>query len=129
MEVKMHVTGSFKNTEKFLKDMKDFNSTIRRVLESEAKRGVEALIRATPVDSGIAASSWSYRIVQNGRRVAIIWTNSDLENGGFPVAVMIQYGYGTGTGGYVQGRDYINPAIRPVFDRIAQSVWKAVTSA
>lgn len=129
MEVKMHVTGSFKHTEKFLAEMKNLNSNIRRVAEAEAKRGVEALIRATPRDSGIAASSWGYTILQNGRRVAIVWTNNDLENGGFPVAVMLQYGYATGTGGYVQGRDYINPAMKPVFDRIATNVWKAVTSA
>lgn len=129
MEVTMHVTGSFKNTEKFLAEMKNVDSKIRRVLEAEAKRGVEVLVRATPVDSGIAASSWGYRFVQNGRRVAIIWTNDDLENGGFPVAIVLQYGYATGTGGYVQGRDYINPAMRPVFDRIATNVWKAVTSA
>jgi hypothetical protein len=129
VEVTMRVTGSFDKTEKFLKAMKDVNSTIRRIIDSEAKRGVEALIRATPVDSGIAARSWGYKIVQNGRRVAIIWTNDDIENGSFPVAIVIQYGYATGTGGYVQGRDYINPAIRPVFDRIATNVWKAVTSA
>lgn len=129
MDVAMHVTGSFKNTEKFLAEMKNLNSSIRRIAEAEAKRGVEALVRATPVESGIAARSWGYRIVQNGRRVAIVWTNSNLENGSFPVVIMLQYGYATGTGGYVQGRDYINPAMRPVFDRIATNVWKAVTSA
>jgi hypothetical protein len=76
----------------------------------------------------VAARSWGYEIRQNRGGFAIIWTNSDIENG-FPVVIMLQYGHGTGTGGYVQGRDFINPAIRPIFDDIAQTVWKAVTSA
>jgi hypothetical protein len=109
--------------------MKNVNSQIRRIAEAEAQKGVQALIAATPRDSGIAASSWGYRIVQNGRKVSIVWTNNDEENGGFPVAIMLQYGYGTGTGGYVQGRDYINPAMRPIFESIANNVWKAVKSA
>lgn len=129
MEISFTTSGSFKNTEKFLAGMKNINSTIRRVVEAEAQRGVQALIAATPKDSGLAASSWGYKIVQNGSKVQIIWTNTDKENGGFPVAIMLQYGYGTGSGGYVQGRDYINPAMRPLFDKIADNVWKAVKSA
>lgn len=129
MEITFTTRGSFKNTEKFLKEMQNLGSHIRRVAETEAQRGVQALIAATPKDSGLAASSWGYKIVQNGRRVQIIWTNTDLENGGFPVAIMLQYGYGTGSGGYVQGRDYINPAMKPIFESIANNVWKAVKSA
>lgn len=129
MEISFTTRGSFKNTEKFLKEMQNLNSHIRRVAESEAQRGVQALIAATPRDSGIAAASWGYKIVQNGRKVTIVWTNTDLENGGFPVAIMLQYGYGTGSGGYVQGRDYINPAMKPIFESIANNVWKAVKSA
>lgn len=129
MEISFTTKGSFKNTEKFLASMKNINSTIRRVVEAEAQRGVQALIAATPKDSGLAASSWGYKIVQNGSRVQIIWTNSNKEGGGFPVAIMLQYGYGTGSGGYVQGRDYINPAMKPLFDKIADNVWKAVKSA
>lgn len=129
MEVSFTTKGSFKNTEKFLAGMKNINSHIRKVAEAEAKRGVQALILATPKDSGLAASSWGYKIVQNGRRIQIVWTNSNEENGGFPVAVMLQYGYGTGSGGYVQGRDYINPAMAPIFKIIADNVWKAVKSA
>lgn len=128
MNISFTTRGSFKNTEKFLAAMKNINSTIRRVVEAEAQRGVQALINATPKDSGLAASSWGYKIVQNGRRVTIIWTNTNIENG-FPVAIMLQYGYATGTGGYVQGRDYINPAMKPIFDKIADNVWKAVKSA
>lgn len=129
MEISFTTTGSFKNTDKFLKAMSNLNSQIRQVVEAQAQRGVQALAAATPKDSGLAASSWGYKIVQNGRKVSIVWTNSDLENGGFPVAIMLQYGYGTGSGGYVQGRDYINPAMKPIFESIANNVWKAVKSA
>lgn len=96
-------------------------------LESLAQQGVTALEAATPIDSGLAAGSWSYTITRGKGSARIEWVNSDVENG-FPVAIMLQYGYGTGTGGYVQGRDYINPAIQPIFDQIADKVWKAVTS-
>jgi hypothetical protein len=97
-------------------------------VEAFAQEGVTALESATPFDSGLAAGSWSYKITRGKGSCRIEWVNSDVENG-FPVAIMLQYGYGTGTGGYVQGRDYINPAIKPVFDSIADKVWKAVTSA
>lgn len=127
MEISFTTKGSFKNSEKFLAQMKNINSLVRRVAEAEAKRGVVALTLATPKDSGVAASSWGYRIVQNGRRVTIVWTNTNVENG-HPVVIRLQYGYGTGTGGYVQGRDFINPAMRPIFKIIADNVWKAVTT-
>jgi hypothetical protein len=83
---------------------------------------------ATPVETGLAASSWNYEVSTDKGGCSIHWTNGDIENG-FNVVISLQYGYGTGTGGYVQGRDFINPAIRPVFDQIAERVWKAVTSA
>lgn len=118
--------GSFKKTEAFLKEMQKNN--LFKNLEGLAQEGVNALEKATPVDSGLAANSWNYDIQLTRGGVSIFWTNDDIENG-FPVAVMIQYGHGTGTGGYVQGIDYINPAIRPTFDKIADKVWKAVTSA
>jgi hypothetical protein len=117
--------GSFKNTEAFLRKLS--NLDFRRILESAAKDGVKALAAATPLDSGLASDSWGYTIAGFRGGVRITWTNNDVENG-FPVAIMLQYGYGTGTGGYVQGRDYINPAMRPIFDQIADRVWKAVTS-
>lgn len=98
------------------------------ILEPYAQQGVAALSAATPVDTGVAASSWSYEIESTADSVKLVWTNSDVENG-FPVAIMLQYGYATGTGGYVQGRDYINPAIKPIFDEIANGVWKVVTSS
>lgn len=124
--ISFSVSGSTKRTEAFLKSMsrgKLFDS-----LDAAARDGVSALVAGTPVDSGLAADSWDYQIERSANETTIKWTNNDVENG-FPVAIMLQYGHGTGTGGYVQGRDYINPAMKPVFDRIANQVWKAVTSA
>lgn len=97
------------------------------VLDKYGREGVAALSSATPVDSGLAAGSWYYEIERSATSARIIFNNSDIENG-FPVAIMIQYGHGTGTGGWVEGRDYINPAIQPVFDKIADAAWREVTS-
>jgi hypothetical protein len=88
--------------------------------------GVSALSSATPKETGLAATSWGFTVSKSGGIYELAWTNSDVENG-FPVVIMLQMGHGTGTGGYVQGRDFINPAIKPVFDKIADIVWKAVT--
>lgn len=119
-------TGDFRRTDKFLTSMQKLN--IRQLVEPLAKQGVHALASATPRESGLAASSWSYEIEESKGFVRIHWLNHDMENG-FPVAIMLQYGYGTGTGGYVHGKDYINPSIRPIFDSIADAVWKVVRSA
>ncbi|QFG09131.1 hypothetical protein PBI_SPORTO_23 [Arthrobacter phage Sporto] len=118
--------GSFTKTENFLTKMS--RGEIFTLLEGYAREGVAALAAATPVDSGETAASWSYKITRSPGRTTITWTNSHVVNGA-PVAIMLQYGHGTGTGGYVQGRDFINPAIKPVFDKIADRTWKAVTSA
>lgn len=120
-------SGSFDKTMKALNKMKD-PSFIDKVLQSQGAKGVAALSQATPRDSGRAAQSWGFEVKKTSKSVTIGWTNSDVE-GGYPVAIMIQYGHGTGTGGWVQGIDYINPAMRPIFDEIAETVWKAVTSA
>jgi hypothetical protein len=117
-------TGSYANTEAALRRMLKFN--ISALLHRCGQEGVKALASATPQDSGLARNSWNYEVSGSGGNFTITWTNSDVENG-FPVAIMLQYGYGTGTGGYVQGRDYINPAMRPVFDRISADIRKAVT--
>lgn len=124
--VSYSVSGSYSTTEQFLKKMQKFD--LRRAIEAKAETGVAALASATPVETGLAERSWGYEIVQTKRGVTIYWTNSDIENG-YPVAVMAQYGHGTGTGGYVQGRDYINPAIRPIFDQILQEVERLVKNA
>ena len=120
------VKRSGRRTEDSLRRMR--SGDIYKSLDAAAKMGVNALASAVPKDSGLAADSWSYTVENSRGSVSITWTNNDVENG-FPVAIMLQYGYGTGTGGYVQGRDYINPAMKPVFDDIADQVWRAVTSA
>jgi len=96
------------------------------VLEKYGQAGVNALASATPVDSGLTASSWSYTIERQNGGASITFTNSHI-NKGVPIAIILQYGHGTGTGGWVQGRDYINPAIQPIFDKIAEDAWKEVT--
>lgn len=119
--------GGFDSTERFLRSMST-GDVIFRQLDKLAREGVRALEAATPVDSSETATSWGYEITRSRGSISIHWTNTHAD-GGAPVAILLQYGHGTGTGGYVQGRDYINPAMRPVFDKIADSVWKAVTSA
>lgn len=121
-------SGSLKNTESFLKAMTRIDSVILNVMRSCGQQGVRALSDNTPVDSGLTASSWYFQVSVKGGFYRISWCNSDIEKG-FPVAIMLQYGYATGTGGYVQGHDYINPAIKPIFDQIRDKVWKAVTSS
>lgn len=101
---------------------------VKQILERYAQMGVSALASATPVDSGQTASCWGYEIEMSGEDATIYWTNTN-QNKGVYIAVILQYGHGTGTGGYVQGIDYINPAIRPVFDKIAEEAWREVTSA
>lgn len=117
-------TGSFKSTQAFLDHVHRLN--IQSILESCGQMGVSALSSATPKETGLAAHAWGYEVSRSGGMYELAWTNTDVENG-FPVVIMLQMGHGTGTGGYVQGRDFINPAIRPVFDKIADIVWKAVT--
>lgn len=121
--IKFNQKGDFKKLSHFLSDKKDIKI---RGLEQYAAEGVKALSLATPVNSGETASSWSYEIKDDGETTTIEFHNSNIKNG-FPVAIMLQYGHGTGTGGYVQGRDYINPVIRPLFDKIAENAWKEVT--
>ena len=124
----MEVSGSFKRTEAFLTAMLKLDSMIHKMLQTAGAEGARALASATPNETGLAARSWNYEVASSGGIHTVTWTNSDVENG-FPVVIMLQYGHGTGTGGYVQGRDFLNPAIRPIFDKIADTVWKAVTSA
>lgn len=119
-------SGSFKRTEKFLKKMS--RSDFRAALEAYGEAGVQALAEATPKDSGETAASWSYEIrpVENG--VKIYWKNSNV-NDGVNVAILIQYGHGTRQGAYVEGIDYINPAIQPVIDKLSKAIWEEVTTA
>ena len=124
--IKVGSTGDFSKTLKFLDTMK--SGRIFRNLGRYGQMGVDALASATPVDTGLAASSWTYQLGTTGGVYSISWLNTDNE-GGVNVAIILQYGHGTGTGGYVAGRDYINPAMRPVFDKIANEVWKEVLNA
>lgn len=94
-------------------------------LDKYGRQGVAALASATPVETGKTASSWYYEIIRSKGSVSISFFNSNIQNG-VPIAVIIQYGHGTGTGGWVQGRDYINPAIQPIFDQIANDAWREV---
>ena len=96
------------------------------IMNQFGKEGVSALAAATPSRSGLTSKSWNYEVSRKGNNWKITWTNSNV-NKGANIAVLIQYGHGTRNGGYVVGRDYINPAIRPVFDKIAQKAWKEVT--
>lgn len=116
--------GGFSKTNKYLRDVKEAARV--KILEEYGERGVSALSSATPVDTGLAATSWYYKVSRDDTGSRIEFFNSDIENG-FPVAIMLQYGHGTGTGGWVEGRDYINPAIQPIFDELAEEAWKEVT--
>lgn len=120
------VSGSFDDLKRYLKRVSTLD--IVSILSAQAQTGVNALSNATPYDTGLAAHSWDYQVSAKGDVYTIDWINTDVENG-FPVVIRLQYGHGTGTGGYVSGIDFINPAIRPIFDNIADEVWKAVTSA
>lgn len=119
-------SGSFKNTDAFLQRM--VRGDIFSSAERFAQEGVEALRAATPQDTGETANSWYYEIVTEGDKTTIWWNNSNQVYG-FNVAVGLQYGHGTGNGGYVTGTDYINPALRPIFDKLAEATWKEVRNA
>lgn len=117
--------GDFKNTERFLSKAKKLN--LQSVLSKYGGQGVAALSAATPMNTGKTASSWDYKVEIQSGRYTLSWFNTN-ENDGMVIAILIQYGHGTGNGGYVQGYDYINPAMRPIFDQIAENLWKEVTS-
>lgn len=116
------------------KDLSKFRKFLERIKEAfklgifdkYGQMGVDALSAATPVDSGVTSSSWRYEIHRSGGTVSLRFLNSNV-NEGVNIAVILQYGHGTGTGGWVQGRDYINPALRPVFENMAKEIWKEVT--
>lgn len=126
--ISIDVSGSTKQTQSFLSKMGNIDNDIRNTLDSAGARGVAALQASTPVDSGLTAASWGYEVVTEGNSTTLYWTNTNSFNG-VNVAIILQYGHGTGTGGWVAGRDYINPAIKSIFDQIADDVWKKVTSA
>jgi hypothetical protein len=119
--IKMTQKGSFRNAEQFFDNSKNLSRRLRTAFERYGAQGVEALRAATPKDSGLTANSWSYTIENWG----IGFNNSNIQNG-YSVALLIQYGHGTKSGVYIEGIDYINPALRPIFEAIAQECWKEV---
>ena len=118
---KMTHKGSFKNAERFFDNSKNLSRRLRTAFERYGAQGVEALRSATPKDSGMTADGWSYTIENWG----IGFENSNVTNG-YPVALLIQYGHATKNGAYVEGVDFINPALRPIFDKIAMECWKEI---
>lgn len=117
--------GDFSKLSKYLKAVQ---KAVRpdTIFDKYGRAGVAALSSATPIETGRASQSWYYEVEKSSSSVRIVFLNSDIENG-FPVAIMLQYGHGTGSGGWVEGRDYINPAIQPIFDKLADDAWKEVT--
>lgn len=121
--ITFETSGSFNNIERFLKSMK--KQDVESLLSKYGEIGQRALSDATPIDSALTAASWSYEIEKKEGKYSIVWRNSHVEDG-IPIAILIQYGHATRNGGYVQGRDYINPAIQPLFDTIANDIWEKV---
>lgn len=117
-------TGDFSKATAYLKSLKQMQ--IRNILEKYGKDGVIALSSATPVDTGLTAQSWYYKIEQKDNVTKLLYCNSNINNG-VPIAIILQTGHGTRTGGWVEGRDYINPAIQPIFDKIVKEAWGEVT--
>ena len=116
--------GDFNKTMRYLKRAEGLS--LSGVLNKYGKEGVAALASATPVESGETANSWYYEVEHSKGSATITFLNSHV-NKGVPIAIILQYGHGTGTGGWVQGRDYINPAVQPIFDKIADEAWREVT--
>lgn len=125
--VKITHKGTFSKTFQFLRRSSVINSLLMKKLAKYGQKGVDALMQATPKRTGKTAESWGYEIHSGKDTVEIVWTNSN-NNHGVYIAVLIQYGHGTRNGGYVQGIDYINPAMKPVFEEIANSAWLEVIS-
>lgn len=115
--------GDFRRTSDFLKRVNRLNLDV--ILNQYGQEGVEALLAATPKDTGTTANSWNYAVHKGTGSITITWSNSNIVDG-VPIAVILQYGHGTRNGGYVQGTDYINPAMKPIFDKIAQRAWEEV---
>lgn len=117
--------GDFSKLSNFLQKAKKLS--LLRTLDKYGREGVAALASATPVDTGRTADSWSYKIEINNGATSISFHNSNIQNG-VPIAIILQQGHATGTGGWVEGRDYINPALQPVFDKLASEAWREVTN-
>lgn len=123
--IKIRHKGDFSKLTNFLVKSKE---AIRRVdLDKYGREGVAALVSATPVDTGLTAKSWYYEIIRTKDSAKLVFNNSNVQNG-VPIAIILHYGHGTNNGGWVEGRDYIEPAIQPIFDKIANEAWREVTN-
>ena len=122
--IKFEQKGNFSKSTNFLKNLT--KSKLTKDLDKFGRKGVEALKSVTPIDTGLTANSWYYEIIEEKNSTKINFCNSNIQNG-VPIAVILQYGHGTRNGGWVEGRDYINPAIQPIFDAIANNAWEEVT--
>lgn len=124
MGISFRSKGNFNKTEKLLK--KSLGKDYISVLHQYGEKGVQELSMHSPVDTGLMASSWRYEIVQEGSSISLVFHNDDIE-GGCNVAILVQYGHAAPNGYWIQGRDYINPALQPIFDDLAEKAWREVT--
>lgn len=128
MRFSFRTKGDFSKTRRFINRV--IAKKYLKDLDNYGRIGVEKLSEATPKQTGATANSWNYRIEDNGKTVSLIWYNTSMTTDGREsIAILLQYGHGTGTGGYVQGRDYINPAIQSVFDDMAEAAWRVITES
>jgi hypothetical protein len=124
MKITINHKGSFKNTEKFIK--KNITTEQLLILEKYAQEGLNALMASTPVDTGKTMSSWGYHISFTNKYIKLTYTNSNIVDN-VPIAIVLQYGHATRDGSFIEGIDYINPAVRPIFNKISKTLWKEVT--
>lgn len=123
--IRFRQKGDFSNTIRYLEKTRTIK---KEILDQYGRAGVVALASATPIDSGLTASSWEYEIEQTNSGITISFLNSNINNG-VPIAIILQYGHATNNGGWVEGKDYINPAIQPIFEELANKAWKEVSKA
>ena len=124
--IQLKSTGDYSKITRFLEGARK-KLKLKTVFDSYGEKGVKALQEATPKDSGLTASMWRYEVNESNGQMTLSFHNDNV-NKGVNIAIILQYGHGTGTGGWVEGRDYINPAIQPIFDEMAEKIWKEVTS-
>lgn len=125
--IEVSTTGSSPSMDDILKKMSQIDVLL--LLDEIGAKGVDALARATPIRTGLTAYSWSYSVDATIGKYVITWSNNHDDEDGVPIAILIQFGHGTGTGGWVEGRDYVNPAIQPLFDEFVNQIWEEVRNA